>query len=62
MGNVYIQTCDLDGGSLVDVHADSDGDIWIFTSGHGSVMLGPDSARDLAAELVRLADQHEVIN
>lgn len=62
MGMVYLQSCDLDGKSMVDVHVDEDGDIWIVTSGHGSVMLGPDSARALAAELIRLADKYEVID
>lgn len=61
MGLVYLQTCDLDERSMVDVHVDEDGDIWIVTSGEGSVMLGPQSARDLAAELIRLANKYEVI-
>ena len=62
MGLVYLQNCDLTGESMVDVHADDDGDIWIVTSGIDSVMLGPDSARGLAKELMRLADKYEEIN
>lgn len=62
MGLVYLQICELDGRSMVDVHVDDDGDIWIVTSGEGSVMLGPDSARNLAAELIRLSYKYEEIN
>jgi hypothetical protein len=54
MGMVYLQECDLDGSALLDVHRDDDGDIWIVTTGDGSVMLEPESARKLAEHLLSL--------
>jgi len=54
MGLVYLQECDLDGSALLDVHRDGDGDIWIVTTGDGSVMLEPESARKLAEHLLSL--------
>lgn len=59
MGLVYLHACDLTGEAMVDVHADDYGDIWIVTSGDGSVMLESGSARLLAAELIRLAENQE---
>lgn len=54
MSKVYTHKCDIDESTEVILAIDVDWDIWIYTT--GDVKLDPESARDLAEQLIKFAD------
>lgn len=60
MSDVYSHKCDFDGSDKVVLTIDLDRDIWICTT--GDVMLSADSARELAAELIKFANDVDEVD
>ena len=60
MSDVYNHECDFDGSDEVILTIDLDRDIWICTT--GDVMLSADSARKLAAELIKFANDVDEVD
>lgn len=57
MAEVFIASCELNDSSMLDIHADEEGDIWIVTSGEGSVMLSQEEAIKAGEYLIELASR-----